>query len=59
MESNVSALERAFDLARSGKYKTVSDIRLRLKQEGYSDAQLIGPGLQKQLRTIIAQAEDN
>jgi hypothetical protein len=59
MESNVSALERAFDLARSGKYKTVSDIRCRLKQEGYWDAQLSGPGLLKQLRTIIAHVEED
>jgi hypothetical protein len=57
MESNVTALERAFNLARSGKCRTVGDIRSRLKQEGYSDAQVIGSNLQKQLRAIIAQAE--
>jgi hypothetical protein len=42
MDVNVTALERAFDLAKSGECRTVGDIRSRLKQEGYSDAQIIG-----------------
>ena len=57
MDVNVTALGRAFNLAKSGECRTVRDIRSRLKQEGYSDAQVIGSNLQKQLRAIIAQAE--
>jgi hypothetical protein len=35
MDLNLSALERAFQLARSGQVSNVEDIRKRLKQEGY------------------------
>jgi hypothetical protein len=33
MDLNLSALERAFQLARSGQVSNVEDIRKRLKQE--------------------------
>jgi hypothetical protein len=35
MDSNLSALERAFQLAKSGQFSNVENIRKRLKQEGY------------------------
>jgi len=37
MDSKVTALERAFQLARSGKMATIEDIKKRLKQEGYDE----------------------
>jgi len=50
---HVSALERAFQIARSGQYATVAQIRIALTKEGYSINQLEGPELIKQLRLII------
>ena len=47
-----TALERAFDLARSGKYAGVSELRQQLKIEGYSPEQLSGPALLRQLRDL-------
>jgi hypothetical protein len=53
MDSNVTALERAFELARSGKYSSVSDLRSALSREGYSASQIDGPALGRQLRSIM------
>ena len=50
---NITQLERAFQLAHSGQCKTTADIELRLKAEGYSTNQVIGPTLMKQLRAVI------
>jgi hypothetical protein len=50
---NITSLERAFQLAHSGQCKTTADIELRLKAEGYSTNQVIGPTLMKQLRAVI------
>ena len=36
MDPNVSALERAFALAATGRFHKVSDIRLQLHKEGYN-----------------------
>jgi len=53
MDSKVTALERAFQLARSGLMTTVEDIKKRLKQEGYDEKVMAdgGPALTTQLRT--------
>lgn len=51
-----TTLERAFALARSGDYAGVSEVRAQLKAEGYSVAQLEGPSLARQLRTLCAEA---
>ena len=57
MDPNLSALERAFQLARSGQVSNVEDIRKRLKQEGYdANAVYIGPSLKAQLRDLIKAA---
>jgi hypothetical protein len=56
MHSDKTALERAFELARSGKITTVAKIRQSLKAEGYSDSQLIGNALVGQLRDLIRSA---
>ena len=44
MDSKVTALERAFQLARSGHMATVDDIRKRLKQEGYDERAVVDGG---------------
>ena len=46
-------LERAFQLAQSGMVRSIDDIRVRLRKEGYSTSQLTGRTLIKQLRAII------
>jgi hypothetical protein len=57
MSFRPTPLERAFELARSGECATVSDVKLRLKQEGLSISQLEGPSLARQLREICAAAK--
>ena len=49
MKPNVSTLERAFELAATGLFSTVTKIRLRLAREGYQHEQIEGPELAKQL----------
>jgi hypothetical protein len=50
---NITPIERAFHLARSGRCKTTGDIQSRLKAEGYPTEQIVGPTLMKQLQAII------
>jgi hypothetical protein len=53
MTCRLSALERAFELARSGKAASIDAIRTTLKREGYGVTQLVGPQLIRQLRALI------
>jgi hypothetical protein len=55
MELNVTALERAFALAKSGTCLTVENIKKRLRQEGYRDEQISGPEFNKELRAAMPQ----
>ncbi len=48
-----TALERAFELARSGECATISEVRKRLSDEGHSAQQIEGPSLVRQLRDLI------
>lgn len=50
-----SVIERAFDLARSGEYSTIDQVRLRLDAEGYFDARehLAGRTLRIQLLALL------
>jgi hypothetical protein len=57
MDQNKTALERAFELARSGRHATAGDIARAVSGEGYSAAQLEGPALRRQLGAIIRQAK--
>jgi hypothetical protein len=50
-------LERAFELARSGDYASVSDIKKQLQKEGYSVAQIIGRSLSRQLQALLRGAQ--
>ena len=54
MQNRLTALERAFELARSGDCRSTDDIRKRLNAEGYSGQQVTGPTLLRQLREICA-----
>ena len=42
MQADKTAIERAFDLAKSGKFKTVLAIKRELSREGYSTIQIAG-----------------
>lgn len=53
MKPNTTALERAFELARSGKFANVSEVKSVVAREGYPMNQLEGPALTKQLRALI------
>ncbi len=59
MSSRPTAIERAFELARSGGCGTVSDLRRQLKIEGYAADQISGPMLLRQLRELVAVAKAN
>ena len=59
MQANLSALERAFQLARSGQVIDVKDIKAQLKREGYDLAQITGSLLVRQLQRIIKAARNN
>ncbi len=53
MQVHVTVLERAFELAASGSYDSVSAVRQRLLKEGYAVEQLTGRNLLSQLNTLI------
>lgn len=56
MRANVSAIERAFQLAETGRYLTVTEIKLRLHAEGYHHGQIEGPVLCRQLGEVMFKA---
>jgi hypothetical protein len=56
MDPNVSTLERAFQLAATGRYLTVTEIRLQLSREGYRHELVDGPTLAKQLLAAMTKA---
>jgi hypothetical protein len=54
MQNHPTTIERAFDLARSGRFATVTSIRKQLRLEGYQErSELRGPVLYHQLRSLI------
>ncbi len=56
MEFKKTSLERAFELARSGKCLTIRDIAIQLHAEKYDISHLEGPALRKQLAELIEEA---
>jgi hypothetical protein len=57
VDGKVSALERAFQLARFGRLATIDGIKKQLKQEGYSvSSEYDGSSLRSQLRELIKTA---
>ncbi|MEN3974200.1 hypothetical protein [Emcibacter sp. SYSU 3D8] len=57
MTDRLTALERVFELARSGSCDGIDALRKQLKAEGYADTQITGPTLLKQLRELCAAAQ--
>ncbi len=57
MEANKSCLERAFEIARSGKASNLPYLLNQLKSEGYGQEQIYGPALRKQLTALIEEAK--
>ena len=53
MDHGMTALERAFQLARSGQVSTIAEIKQSLKRDGYSAIQVDGPSLRRQLMGLI------
>jgi hypothetical protein len=56
MLQRMTAMERAFDLARSGRFATLAEIMKSLSHEGYSADQIEGPLLKRQLTDLIRAA---
>jgi len=57
MEANKSCLERAFEIARSGRAPNFLYLVKQLKSEGYGQDQIYGPALKKQLNDLIEKAK--
>lgn len=55
-----TTIERAFELAQSGRYLKLQEIKRQLKAEGYADVdgQLYGLSLRKQLERISGEARN-
>ena len=51
-----SVLERAFELARSGRFTRVSDVTRALVEDHYDISQLQGASLRRQLRALVRSA---
>jgi hypothetical protein len=54
------AIERAFELARTGGCRTMDDIRKRLARECYIavDAHLAGASIRRQLKALMREASE-
>jgi hypothetical protein len=57
MEPNKTALERAFELAQTGRYLEIGEIKLRLHAEGYSTEAVTGPTLYDQLKRLMGMSQ--
>jgi hypothetical protein len=57
MNLRFTELERAFQLARSGRPNSINDIKQELKKEHYSTGQITGNALKKQLMALIQAAQ--
>jgi hypothetical protein len=56
VDSRISQLERAFELASSGRCASVADIKRKLREEGYMDDQIEGPSLFGQLNSLMRKS---
>lgn len=53
--AGTTALERAFELARSGRVSSMTELRLVLKAEHFTLSQVSGPFLTRQLTALIRE----
>jgi hypothetical protein len=53
---DVSTIERAFQLAKSGHIATIQDLKSQLTREGFSITTITGESLSTQLRNMINAA---
>ncbi len=58
MDIRPTAMERAYELARSGDCATVADIKARLRAEGLAEDQIFGPKLLADLRGLCNAARE-
>ena len=58
-ETQKTTLERAFELAREGKCRSVGEVILRLNREGYMGTEIQGRALRTQLKRLIKEAADS
>jgi hypothetical protein len=54
--SQKSAVERAFELARTGDFRDLEQLKKQLGREGLQPEQVYGPVLRQQLRKVMAEA---
>ena len=57
MDGSQTAIEKAFELAKSGQFKNVEDIIRQLRREGFRQEQIEGRALKTQLRLLIQSKE--
>jgi hypothetical protein len=57
IEKHITAIERAFEIARSGVARNVDEIKKRLRDEGYDQDQIYGKALSRQLMEIARRAQ--
>jgi hypothetical protein len=56
--SNVTAIERAFELAGSGAAENIQALKRMLDREGYDGGQIEGRALKAQLQSLITKARN-
>jgi hypothetical protein len=56
-DGSKAALERAFELARSGRFTSVAELKRALRNEGYWADQISGSVLSAQLKDLIAKSK--
>ena len=59
MDQHLTALERAFQLAKSGSCTNIADLKRLLKSEGYGFQQIEGRVLAKQLVALMNAAKSD
>jgi hypothetical protein len=56
MKPHKTAIERAFELAKSGQVERLTDLKKALSCQGYVVSQIEGPSLLRQLRKALRTA---
>jgi hypothetical protein len=59
MHDRLTALERAFQLAKSARCASIEEIDKILKREGYSPRQTAGPAVRRQIKELIRCAQES